>query len=160
MLVNDDNDIYLYHYDGNKYSLVRKIHLPDDVNDYINYRKVVSSTGVFLQNPGDITHHLSTTDLHPIGELHHNGRLRGVLYPSSLMYIHKRAQDDFIIILHNQPDGEMILQPPHGHKWDYGLSVCKCEEYVIVVERFTKSMDVFSTRGNIPLLFCHILVLI
>ena len=153
MVLTDYHHIHLYRHDGRKYSLVGKIPLPDDVS--MHCCKAISGTTIFVQGyTDDPTHQYDSTDLHQQGTLHHKGTLRGVLHPNTLVYGQKRAYDDWIVALH-QPDGKVILKPPGARKWDSALSVCRTEEYFVVVEMWTKSMDVFSLQGNVLLLFCN-----
>ena len=143
----------MYRHDGSKYSLVAKIPLPDDVTK--NCYKAVSDTTIFVQENIDApAHQYDSTDLHQHGTLHHKGILCGVLYQSILVYGQKRAYDDWMIALH-QPEGKTILQPPGARKWDVGLSVCRAENYFVVVDAWAESMNVFSLRGNILLLFSY-----
>ena len=142
MVLTDDRHIHLYRHDGSKYSLVGKISHPDGVTKHCY--KAVSDTTIFVQeNTDQPTHQYDSADLHQQGTLHHKGKLLGVLYPSTLVYGQKRAYEDWIIALH-QPEGKVILKPPGARKWDVALSVCRTEDYFVVVETFTKSMAVFS----------------
>ena len=153
MVLTDDHHIYLYRHDGREYSLMRKIPSPDDVTK--GCLKAISDTAVFVQQDTDKpTHQYDRTDLHQQGTRDHNGRLRDVLYPSTLVYGQRRASKDWIIALH-QPDGKRILQPPSTRTWGRALSVCRTEDYFVVVEKWKSSMDVFSLRGNILLLCCY-----
>ena len=153
MVLTDEHHIHLYRHDGRKYSLVGKIRLPDDVTK--DCYKAVSDTTIFIQeNTDDPTLQYYTTDLRQQGIVHHKGRLRGVLNPNTLVYGQKRVGGDWMIALY-QPDGKVILKPPGARKWDMSLSVCRTEEYFVVVETVTKIMDVFSLGGNILLLFCN-----
>ena len=147
-MLTDEYYVYVCQHDGVDASKTR---LPDGVGRYCN--KAVSNTSVFLQQYEDHpTHELHLTDLHHVNTLHHKGMLRGLLHPSTLIYRLKRADDDYTITL-LQPDGDIILQPPPGRKWDWGLSVCCSGAFIIVVSSTTRSMDVFSQSGNILLLF-------
>ena len=148
VVLADGVHIYLYQHDGAKYSLTRMASLPDGVESYCN--KAVSETTVFLRDfhLSSPTHKLHITDLHHMGTLDHMGELRGVLHPSTLVYDRKKANDEWTIVLH-QPDGGMILQPPHGRSWNSGLSVCRAGDHILVVETFTQSMDAFSANGKI-----------
>ena len=146
------DQIYLYQYDGVGFNDVRKTPRPDGIWD--DCCKAVSDTTIFLQDGDDApTLQLDIKDLQHIGELDHEGRLRGMLYPDTLVYRQRKNNEDWNIVLH-QPGGDVILQP-RGHNWDWGLSLCKTGEYTIVVEHCTQAMDVFSTSGNFLLLFCH-----
>ena len=159
MLADDDRNIDIYQHDGIKYNLVRKAPLPDGAGWHCS--KAVSDTTIFLQRNNDHpTYQVSIADQHQhMDRLNHKGGLRGILHPNTLVYGQMREYDDWVIILH-QPDGDITLQPPDGRKWDAALSVCKAGEYVLVVERYTKSMDAFSMRGKVLLFFvwfffCH-----
>ena len=157
VVLGDRTDICVYQHDGVKFSISKKTRIPDGVWSFCN--KAVSDTSVFLQkniyHDSNIpTHQLHLTDLHHMGTVDHQGKLCGTLYPSTLVYAHKRANGYWVIILH-QPDGELILQPPHGHHWKEYLSVCRAGKYVVVVERLESSLDVFTISGNIILLSCH-----
>ena len=146
-----DHHIYLYQHGGMKYSLAKKTYLPDGVG--WDCFKAISNTTIFLQaHEYAPTHQLSSRDLHHMGSLDHKGKLLGLLYPSTLVYGQERSHKDWIIILHHA-DGEMILQPPRGRSWDWGLSVCRAGQYIVVVETWTQSIDAFSTGGNFLLLF-------
>ena len=151
--MNAFNHIYLYQFDGMemKYKHAIKTRLPDGITDYCY--KAVSETAIFLQHDCDEpTHRLHKTDLHHMGNLHHKSDLRGIVHPGTLVYGQKRGDEDWIIILH-EPGAEMILQPPDGRKWKGALSVCTAgTKYVVVVERHTKTMDIFSPSGNTLLL--------
>ena len=155
VLLTEWDHIYLYQHDGMNYSRPRKTCRPDTVSRF-SY-KAVSSRAIFLQDAllEDVTHMLSLLNLQPMDQLHHKGALRGAIQPSTLVYSLKRDDKDYIIILY-RPNGDMILQPPHGRKWNSCLSVCRAGEFFVVVEHYTRTLDVFCTRGNILLLFCHI----
>ena len=154
VVLDDAAHIYLYHYAGMQYNLARKTWSPEGVR--WNYYKAVSEATIFLQQEVDgPTHQLSIRDLHHIGRLHHKGALNGAIYPNTLVYLQKRADDDWFITLH-QPNGEVILQPPPGRTWGEELSVCRAGGCIVVVEIDTETMDVFATNGNILLLFCNI----
>ena len=150
VVLADHGHIYLYLHDGMKYNLARKTPLPDGIKSHC--RKAVSDTAIFLHaHYSAPIHQLDITDLHYVGRLHHKGLLLGAIHPGALMYEQRRDNYDFIILL-KQPNGEMILQPPGGRKWGSKLSVCSAEEYLVVVEKHTESMDAFTMKGNILLL--------
>ena len=155
VVLDGGGDIYLYEHDGVEYSFARKTQMPDDVVGW-PCNKAVSDTTIFIQNrAGDSpTHQLHIKDLHHMGRLDHKGELCGMIYPSTLVYCQKRGSADYTITIH-QPNEEMILQPPHGRKCYGSLSVCRAGECIVVVERNTQTMDVFSLSGNILLLFCQ-----
>ena len=151
VVLTDGHHIHLHRHDGSKYKPVGKTPLPDGITK--SCYKAISDTTIFVQeNTDDPTHQYDSTDLDQLGTLDHKGTLRGVLYPSTLVYSRKRADGDRIIAL-QQPDDMMILHPPGGRKWGITLSVCRAENFFVVVEYRKKSMDVFTLRGNI-LLFC------
>ena len=154
VVLDDDDDIYLYEHDGVEYR-ARKTRMPDGV--VVPCNKAVSDTTIFIQHWHDDspTHQLHIKDLHHMGRLDQEGELCGMIYPSTLVYRQRRDRDDYMITLH-QPNEEMILQPPPGRKWDWRLSVCRAGEWIVVVEYITQTMDVFSLSGNILLLFCHL----
>ena len=149
--LTDDDHIHLYQHDGVKYCFVGKKPLPDDVG--WDCYKAISVTTIFLQQNGDApTYQYRCRDLHQLDKLDHEGHLCGVVYPNTLVYAQRRGDEDWILTLH-LADGEMILQPHGGDKWDWGLSVCAALEHILVVETKTKSMNVFTLSGNILLLF-------
>ena len=161
VVLTDRDNIYQYQHDGKKYSLEGKTRRHGHVGGACN--KAISDTTIFMQlcSNGSPTHEhqLHTTDLRHIRTLDHKGQLCGLLYPNTLAYRWKRPSpnSEWIIILH-QPNGEVTLQRSRlrRRKWDVGLSLCRAGEHIVVVERSMKSMDVFSTSGNILLLFYYI----
>ena len=149
---HSDCHISLYQHDGAKYNLARKTHLPDGLGWACN--KAVSDA-IFLQSSYDTeTYQLHTTDLQPMGRLHHKGVLLGAVFPNTLVYGQCRGGGKWIVNLH-QPDGDIILEPPHERIWNWRLSVYRAE-YIVVVESRTQSMDVFTKSSITLLLFCHI----
>ena len=121
VVLTDEHHIHLYRHDGSKYKLVGKTPLPDGVTKHCF--KAVSDTTIFVQeNTDQPTHQYDSTDLHQQGTLHHKGKLRGVLYPNTLVYGQKRTYKEWIIALH-QPDEKVILKPPGAGKRDMALSV-------------------------------------
>lgn len=159
----DQDNICLYQHNGDEYCLANRMPLPGDVSGYCN--KAVSTSAVFVQDPVSTsavlvqdllpvepTHQLSIQDLNPVDILHHKGDLLDVVSPSTLVYRQKRGEDDWIVTLHNR-DGEMTLKPPPGRTWGSGLSVCRAGDSLVLVELRTPSMTVFTTSGNILLLF-------
>ena len=160
-LVLEDLDIIcLYQHHGAEYSLVKQGRRPHDVDEGWIVHQAVSSDTVVIQTggttAGPATHQLHLSDLRPKGRLHHEGELRGVLSPSTLVYGQETADGGWVIALH-QPDGKkMVLQPPRGRRWFHGLSVCRAGQHIVVVEGRTQAMDIFTTSGNILLLFCPV----
>ena len=130
--------------------------LPDDVPRVLTVNKAVSARAACFYIRADtsdtVTHELRLQDLEPADILHHKGRLSGVVHPNTLLYCQGRGEYDWTVTLHHR-DGKTILKPPPGRKWEFGLSVCRAGETLIVVETWTQSLDVFTTSGNILLLF-------
>ena len=151
------NNIYLYQHNGVEYSLAKQKPRPDDVDllgPYCN--KAVSASGVFVQNlvtSDAVTHKLRLQDLEPADILHHKGKLMGVVHPNTLVYRQERGVHGYTVTLHQRDGTETILKLPPGRKWKHGLSVCRAGESLVVVEHLTQSLDVFTTSGNILLLF-------
>ena len=154
VVLADEDLIYLYEHDGVDYR-AKKTRIPDGVERHCY--KAVSDTTIFAQHWEDDspTHLLHIKDLHHMGRHDYKGRLRGVLCLHTLVYGQKRDWDDYIVALH-QPDGKIILQPPCGRNWGPWMSVCKAGKCMVVVENNKQTMDVFSSCGNILLLFCHL----
>ena len=157
VVLSDRDHIYLYLHDNVEYSLACKTSLPGGGG--FRCDKAVSVSTIFLQSLSndDTTHQLSIPDLQHMGELHHKGNLHGILQPSTLLY--GRGKGKGYIVVLQQPDEEMILQPPRGRIWYNAVSICCAGEFFIVLEASKQALDVFSIRGNILLLFCHIRVL-
>ena len=107
----------------------------------------MTDDAVYMQDEDDEpTFKLLIQKPHEQTRLHHQGELLGAI-DNALVYGVKRDYEDYIIKVHHTA-GLMTLMPSSGHKWDWYLSVCKTKNNIVVVERCTKCLDVFTQYGK------------
>ena len=110
--------------------------------------KAVTDRNIYVQNKtNDLTCQLDGNDLSTRTTLHHEGLLRGCVHSGALVYGVERSERDWIINVHD-PTGVVTLQPPSPRKWLAALSACQAGPYLVVTERVTRSLDVFTLTGN------------
>ena len=142
VLIKYDNHLYLYKHVSRDYSLMWKKPIPPGEEDFL--RAISGSENILLDN------HCYNQNLQLLETFPTHGDLLNCTEDNNVVFCQRRQPFDYMLSIckfgSQQP--VMTLQPPAGRKWDSGLSVCYVANRIVVLERWNKTMDIFTQAGN------------
>ena len=151
-------------HDGNRYTQIYRMNLPGGM-DY-NCFKAIDGDRIFLQDTiNQKPLYYINTKLNNLSRIYPEGWLfdcigdklfckQGTLRKQNWKIVMKQLYQDeesvpYVPLGKLQLEKHMTLQPPAPHGWEHELSICCVNESYAVLERRTRSFDIFDARGMI-----------
>ena len=168
ILSDDDSQRYLYkmQHNGDDYQETWRKELPDGM-EYHCFKEMSSAGCIFLQNNQDKKTVCYDASLTKLTELQVQGYLIDSISDEVFYRQGTAWGNDWQIIVHKtvmqgtstsgvlasalqqlQLGQHRTLKPPSPRGWYDALSVCRTQQRYVVVETYTRSMDIFDQDGR------------